>query len=57
MLITARRMRTVKNANKIAARPGGAAAGMGTPAGLMKQNGAFARMGRLQTGRRERILA
>jgi ABC-type multidrug transport system fused ATPase/permease subunit len=57
VLITARRMRTVKNANKIAALPGGAAAGMGTPAGLMKQNGAFARMGRLQTGSRERILA
>ena len=42
-------MRTVENANKIVVLSGGMVAEMGTPAELMKQNGAFARMVQLQT--------
>jgi ATP-binding cassette subfamily B protein len=42
-------MRTVENANKIVVLSGGTVAETGTPAELMKQNGAFARMVQLQT--------
>ena len=49
VLIIAHRMRTVENANKIVVLSGGTVAEMGTPGGLMKKNGAFARMVRLQT--------
>ena len=49
MLIIAHRMRTVENANKIVVLSGGTVAETGTPAELMKQNGAFARMVQLQT--------
>ena len=49
VLIIAHRMRTVENANKIVVLSGGMVAEMGTPAELMKQNGAFARMVQLQT--------
>ena len=49
VLIIAHRMRTVENANKIVVLSGGTVAEMGTPAELMKQNGAFARMVQLQT--------
>lgn len=49
MLIIAHRMRTVENANKIVVLSGGTVAETGTPAELMKRNGAFARMVKLQT--------
>ena len=49
VLIIAHRMRTVENANKIVVLSGGTVAETGTPAELMKQNGAFARMVQLQT--------
>ena len=49
VLIIAHRMRTVENANKIVVLSGGTVAETGTPAELMKQNGAFARMVKLQT--------
>ena len=49
VLIIAHRMRTVENADKIVVLSGGTVAEMGTPEELMKQNGAFARMIKLQT--------
>ena len=49
VLITAHHMRTVENTNKIVVLSGGTVAATGTPAELMKQNGAFARMVQLQT--------
>ena len=49
VLITAHRMRTVENANKIVVLSGGTVAETGTPAELMERNGAFARMVQLQT--------
>ena len=49
VLITAHHMRTVENTNKIVVLSGGTVAETGTPAELMKQNGAFARMVQLQT--------
>ena len=49
VLIIAHRMRTVENADKIIVLSGGAVAETGTPAELMKRNGAFARMVKLQT--------
>ena len=49
MLIIAHRMRTVENANKIVVLSGGTVAEMGPPKELMKKNGAFARMVKLQT--------
>ncbi len=49
VLIIAHRMRTVENANKIVVLSGGTVAETGTPKELMKKNGAFARMVKLQT--------
>ena len=49
VLIIAHRMRTVENADKIVVLSGGRVAEMGTPDELMKKNGAFARMVKLQT--------
>lgn len=49
VLIIAHRMRTVENANKIVVLSGGTVAETGTPEELMKKNGTFARMVRLQT--------
>ena len=49
VLIIAHRMRTVENANKIVVLSDGTVAETGAPEELMKQNGAFARMVRLQT--------
>lgn len=49
MLIIAHRMRTVENADQIVVLDHGAVAELGTPAELMAQNGAFARMVQLQT--------
>ncbi|WP_251315922.1 ABC transporter ATP-binding protein [Flintibacter muris] len=49
VLIIAHRMRTVENANKIVVLSGGTVAETGTPDELMKKNGAFARMVKLQT--------
>ncbi len=49
MLIIAHRMRTVENANKIVVLSGGTLAETGIPEELMKKNGTFARMVRLQT--------
>ena len=49
VLIIAHRMRTVEKANKIVVLSGGTVAEMGTPEELMKRNGAFARMVKLQT--------
>ena len=49
VLIIAHRMRTVENANKIVVLSNGTSVEMGTPAELMKQNRAFARMVKLQT--------
>lgn len=47
--IAAHRMRIVESANKIVLLSGGTVAETGTPAELMKQGGAFARMVRPQT--------
>lgn len=55
--ITAHRMRTVENANKIVVLSGGTVAETGTPAELMKRNGAFARMVKLQTESQNWMLA
>lgn len=44
VLIIAHRMRTEENANKIVMLSGGAAAGTGTLAELMKQGGGFVRL-------------
>ncbi len=49
VLIIAHRMRTVENANKIVVLSGGTVVETGTPEELMKKNGAFARMVKLQT--------
>jgi len=49
VLIIAHRMRTVENANKIVVLADGTVAEMGTPAELLRQNGTFARMVKLQT--------
>ena len=49
VLIIAHRMRTVENANKIVVLSGGTLAETGIPEELMKKNGTFARMVRLQT--------
>ena len=49
VLIIAHRMRTVENANKIVVLSGGTVAEMGSPEELVKKNGAFARMVKLQT--------
>lgn len=49
VLIIAHRMRTVENAGKIVVLSGGTVTEMGTPSELMKKNGAFARMVKLQT--------
>ena len=56
VLIIAHRMRTVENANKIVVLSGGTVAETGTPAELMKRNGAFARMIKLQTESQNRTL-
>ena len=57
VLIIAHRMRTVENANKIVVLSGGTVAETGTPAELMKRNGAFARMVQLQTESQNWVLA
>lgn len=49
VLIIAHRMRTVENADQIVVLDHGTVAEMGTPSELMAQNGAFARMVKLQT--------
>ena len=49
VLIIAHRMRTVENANKIVVLSDGTVAEMGTPEELMKINGIFTRMVKLQT--------
>lgn len=49
VLIIAHRMRTVENANEIVVLSDGTVAEMGAPEELMKGNGAFARMVKLQT--------
>ena len=49
VLIIAHRMRTVENANKIVVLSDGTVAEMGTPEELMKKNGLFTRMVKLQT--------
>ncbi len=49
VLIIAHRMRTVENADKIVVLAGGTVAEMGSPEKLMRENGAFARMVKLQT--------
>ena len=49
VLIIAHRMRTVENADRIVVLDHGAVTETGAPAELMAQNGAFARMVRLQT--------
>ncbi|EOS66997.1 ABC transporter ATP-binding protein [Oscillibacter sp. 1-3] len=49
VLIIAHRMRTVENADKIVVLSEGTVAEMGTPEELMRKNGAFARMVKLQT--------
>ena len=49
VLIIAHRMRTVENADKIVVLSDGTVAESGTPAELMRQDGIFARMVRLQT--------
>ena len=49
VLIIAHRMRTVENANKIVVLSDGTVAEMGTPEELMKKNGTFTRMVKLQT--------
>ena len=49
VLIIAHRMRTVENADKIVVLSGGTVAEMGSPEELMKRDGAFARMVKLQT--------
>lgn len=49
VLIIAHRMRTVENADKIVVLSGGHVAEQGKPAELLKRNGTFARMVRLQT--------
>lgn len=56
VLIIAHRMRTVENANKIVVLSGGAVAETGTPAELMKQGGAFARMVKLQRSSQNWVL-
>ena len=48
VLIIAHRMRTVENADKIVVLSGGTVAEIGTPEELVKQNGTFAQMARLQ---------
>ena len=50
VLIIAHRMRTVENADQIVVLSGGTVAETGAPGELMKQNGVFARMVKLQTG-------
>ena len=49
VLIIAHRMRTVENADKIVVLSDGTVAEMGTPEKLMKHNGIFTRMVKLQT--------
>lgn len=49
VLIIAHRMRTVENASQIVVLSGGTVAETGTPEELLRQNGAFAQMVRLQT--------
>ena len=49
VLVIAHRMRTVENADKIVVLAGGAVAETGSPEELMRENGAFARMVKLQT--------
>ena len=49
VIIIAHRMRTVSGADKIVVIDGGHVAETGTPAELMKNNGIYARMVRLQT--------
>lgn len=49
VLIIAHRMRTVENADKIVVLSGGAVAEEGTPAQLLKRDGIFAHMARLQS--------
>ena len=49
VLIIAHRMRTVENADKIVVLAGGTVAEMGSPEELMRENGAFTRMVKLQT--------
>ena len=48
VLIIAHRMRTVENANKVVVLSDGTVAESGTPAELMRQDGIFARMVKLQ---------
>lgn len=48
VLIIAHRMRTVENADKIVVLSGGTVAEIGTPEELVKQNGTFVQMARLQ---------
>ncbi len=57
VLIIAHRMRTVENADKIVVLSDGTVAEMGTPAELVKKNGIFARMVKLQTESQNWMLA
>lgn len=57
VLIIAHRMRTVENANKIVVLSDGTVAEMGTPEELMKKNGTFAHMVKLQTENQDWALA
>ena len=57
MLISAHRMRTVENANKVVVLADGTVTEMGNPEELMKKNGTFARMVKLQTESQNWILA
>ncbi len=49
VLVIAHRMRTVANADKIVVLSDGKVAEQGAPSELLKQNGIFARMAKLQT--------
>ena len=57
VLIIAHRMRTVSGADRIVVLKDGAVAEQGLPAALLKENGIFARMVRLQTESRSWTLA
>lgn len=56
VLIIAHRMRTVENADKIVVLSGGAVAEEGTPAQLLKRDGIFAHMARLQSESQQWVL-
>ena len=57
VLIIAHRMRTVENANKVVVLADGTVTEMGNPEELMKKNGTFARMVKLQTESQNWVLA